>query len=314
MTRPDDRLDRSGWLPVPDEPSADLVRSLAEEMRAGLRRGAFRRMLVPLREVIEDAVGTKYLSMPAVSPDYDLFVNKTATIAPPAAPGRQATVTSVVAMFSASSGAFLGMVDGAAVTNVKCAAVTALVTDACALKGAKTLGIIGAGVQALQQWHGVSAVRDIEEVRIHSRTAERARSFGRHIAEIAPAGVRVVVCESAEAASRGVDVLATATTSADPLPISTELPDHVHINCMGAHTVESRELTRDLMRTSILIVEDLGTAIEEAGEIHRGAIELDALESPDAAGLGERRTVLSSTGCASLDLVTCSVLKSIADA
>ena len=293
--------------PVPD-PTPDLVRSLAGEMRAGLRRGDVRRMTVPLREVLTDAAGTRYLSMPAVSPDYGLFITKTATILPQSARGAGATVASVVSVFSATSGRFLGTMDGAAVTNLKCAAVTALVTDRCAARTSRVLGIIGSGVQAREQYRAVSAVRDLEEVRVHSRTAAHAAAFAAHIARVSAGGVRVVVCDSAAEASRGVDVLATTTTSAQPLPISAELPDHVHVNCVGAHTVQARELDADLLRRSVLIVEDRATAVAEAGELHRAAVELDALDSPAADGFAGRRTVFSSTGCASLDLITCAHL------
>jgi ornithine cyclodeaminase/alanine dehydrogenase-like protein (mu-crystallin family) len=304
----DHGYEHSAW---PREPSADVILALADRMRAGLRSGAFRRMIVPLREIVEDAAGTKFLSMPAVSLDYGLFINKTATIVPSGTSGRGgATVTSVVSMFSTVSGELLGVLDGAMVTNLKCAAVTALVTDSCAAPASKTLGIIGSGVQARQQYRGVSAVRELAEVRVYSRNAENSKSFGRYIAATAANDVRVVVCDSVEDASSGVDILATATTSTDPLPISKKLADHVHINCMGAHTTESRELDSDWLRASVLIVEDLETAITEAGELHRSAIELDALDSPAAAGLRHRRTIFSSTGCASLDLVTCAHLSS----
>jgi ornithine cyclodeaminase/alanine dehydrogenase-like protein (mu-crystallin family) len=265
--------------PVPAEPSVSLVRSLSGEMRAGLRSGAVRRMIVPRRETAEDAEGTKFISMPAVSADYDLYINKVATIVAPDAPGAGATVTSVVPVFSASSGRFLGMLDGAAVTNLKCAAVTALVTDRCATKDSAVLGIIGSGVQARQQYLGVAG-----------------------------ATVGVVICASAADASRGVDILVTATTSAAPLPISRQLPGHVHINCVGAHTVAARELPEDLLRTSVLIVEDRRTAIAEAGPLHRRAVELDALDTPASAGFDGQRTIFSSTGCAYLDLITCAHL------
>lgn len=297
--------------PVPAEPSVGLVRSLSGEMRAGLRSGAVRRMIVPRRETAEDAEGTKFISMPAVSADYDLYINKVATIVAPDAPGAGATVTSVVPVFSASSGRFLGMLDGAAVTNLKCAAVTALVTDRCAAKDSAVLGIIGSGVQARQQYLGVSAVRDVEEVRVFSRDAGHAAAFARDVAAMAAragAAVGVVICASAADASRGVDILVTATTSAVPLPISRRLPAHVHINCVGAHTVAARELPEDLLRTSVLIVEDRRTAIAEAGPLHRRAVELDALDTPASAGFDGQRTIFSSTGCAYLDLITCAHL------
>ncbi len=286
------------------DPSIELVRSLAERMRAGLRDGVVRRMIVPPRETATDEAGAKFISMPAVSPDYDLYINKVATIVAPGGTGT--TVTSVVPMFAASSGRFLGMVDGSVVTNLKCAAVTALVTDRCAARDSAVLGIIGSGVQARQQYLGVSAVRELDQVRVFSRNQAHAAAFAAEIQ--ATSGVGVVVCGSAEQASRGVDILITATTSADPLPVSGRLPARVHINCVGAHTVTSRELSQELLRTSVLIVEDRRTAIAEAGPVHEAAVELDVLGTPEADGFAARRTVFSSTGCAYLDLITCAHL------
>jgi len=287
--------------------SSVLIRSVAAELQAGLRSGAVRRMLVPPRQTVTDPTGARFISMPAVSADYDLYVNKTATIVAPGAAGSAATVSSVVPMFSVSTGRFLGVLDGTTVTNVKCAAVTALVTDRCAAPDAAVLGIIGAGVQARQQFLGVSAVRAVSEVRVHSRNPDRAAGFAREIEALA--AVRTVVCATAEQASRGVDILATATTSTDPLPLSTELPEHVHINCMGAHTVDSRELSPALLRESLLIVEDRRTALAEAGPLHAAAVELDVLATRAADGFAARRTVFSSTGCAYLDLITCACLR-----
>lgn len=291
---------------MPSVPPGRLVRSLAGAMRDGLRGGAVGRMLVPPRETVEDAAGTKFISMPAVSPDLDLYINKVATIV--AAPASGATVTSVVPMFSVSTGRFLGALDGATVTNLKCAAVTALVTGRCAAPDSRILGILGSGVQARQQFLGVSAVRDLAEVRIWSRDRGHAEVFARDIAAETGESPDVVVCDSPESASRGVDILSTATTSVAPLPISAEHPAHLHVNCMGAHTTESRELPAELLRTSVVLVEDLRTAIAKAGESHAAALELDVLETAEADGFARRRTIFASTGCAYLDLITCAHL------
>jgi ornithine cyclodeaminase/alanine dehydrogenase-like protein (mu-crystallin family) len=296
--------------------SPDVIRALVGEMRAGLRSGAVRRMIVPPRETVEDTAGTKFISMPAVSPDYDLYINKVATIVAPGAPGRGATVTSVVPVFSASSGRYLGALDGTTVTNLKCAAVTALVTDRCAAKDSQVLGIIGSGVQARQQYLGVAAVRDVGEVRVFSPNPCHAAAFAADVMAMAAragASVSVVVCDSAASASEDVDILITATVSADPLPISRRLPGHVHVNCVGAHTVRSRELPEDLLGSSVLIVEDRRTAVAEAGPLHSAALELDALDTPTAAGFDTRRTIFSSTGCAYLDLITCAYLVTMED-
>lgn len=288
--------------------SVELVRSLAGAMGEALRGGSVGRMQVPPRETVEDAAGTKFISMPAVSADQDLYINKVATIV--AAPGTGSTVTAVVPVFAASTGRFLGTLDGTTVTNLKCAAVTALVTDRCAAPDSRVLGILGSGVQARQQFLGVSAVRDLAEVRIWSRSAHHAETFAQDIRAASGTGTSpdVVVCDTAEEASRHVDILSTATASATPLPISEQVPGHLHINCMGGHTTESRELSAELLRTGVVIVEDLSTAIAEAGESHAAALELGALTAPGAAELARQRTVFASTGCAYLDLITCAHL------
>jgi ornithine cyclodeaminase/alanine dehydrogenase-like protein (mu-crystallin family) len=82
----------------------------------------------------------------------------------------------------------------------------------------------------------------------------------------------------------------------------------VHINCMGAHTAESRELPVALLRSSVVIVEDVRTAIAEAGESHSGAVELATLLAEMDGALAGRRTIFASTGCAYLDLITCAYL------
>ncbi|MFJ2863081.1 ornithine cyclodeaminase family protein [Kitasatospora sp. NPDC087314] len=282
--------------------SLDDVRAVAELMRTGLRSGAVRRMAVPLRQVVEDEQGAKFLAMPAVSGDFGLYISKTATITDGPGP----TVTSVVPVFSTSTGDLLEVLDGAAVTNLKCAAVTAVVTDRCAAPDGSVLGIVGSGVQAWQQYLGVAAVREITQVRVHSRTTANAEALCERIR--AAGAARAVVCASAEEATAGADVVSTATTSVLPLPISTDLPEHVHINCMGAHTTQSRELPHTLLAAVTVVVEDIGIAVAEAGEIHRTAIDLASLESGEHTGLDARPTVFSSTGHASLDLITCAHL------
>lgn len=289
-----------------------LVAAVADRFRAALRDGSAAAMQVPPRVTVAAAAGgpsegaVKCISMPAVSLHHDLYINKVATIVDAGSAG--ATVTAIVPMFSARNGRYLGALDGATVTALKCAAVTALVTDRCAIADASTLAIIGAGTQALAQFAGVSAVRELAEIRIYSRTrggAERFADDVRSRAALLGRQPAVRVCASIEQACAGADIIGTATTSTTPLPLGP-LPEHVHVNSMGAHTTDSREVSRELLESSVVFVEDRPTAIAEAGALHAAAHELDELDLP---GLGQRRTVFSSIGCAWLDLLTCAHLR-----
>jgi ornithine cyclodeaminase len=190
------------------------------------------------------------------------------------------------------------------VTNLKCAAVSALVTDRCARTDARVLAIAGTGAQARQQAISVCAVRPIQEVRLWSRNAPRCAAFASELRTSLGDKVRVITCESVDEAIRTADVIGTATSSSTPLSSFSGLSPTVHINCMGGHSRESREVPLELLRTSTMIVEDLATAVAEAGPIHSGGIPLGQLVKMESGPLRESRTILSSTGHAFLDVIT----------
>ncbi|MBB3660998.1 ornithine cyclodeaminase/alanine dehydrogenase-like protein (mu-crystallin family) [Rhizobium sp. BK650] len=276
---------------------------------AGLMRQSYasplNRVTIPLRTTIKGGGDSVVLNaMPAYSEQHDLFVTKIGSVVP-RPNSSSASVHAVVIAFSATTGHPIGIFDGQAITHLKCAAVTALVTDYCASPEANIMGLVGTGVQAREQLHAVAAVRDIREVRVHSRDPKRVGAFiGEHESQYP--WVKFVGCNSSEEVTQEADVLSTATTSAEPVIGTTALERAaLHINCFGYHTRDSRELPLQVLeRDSILIVEDVQTAVEEAGDVHQGALSLDRLNQIDRDVLQSTRTIFSSTGHALLDLLT----------
>jgi ornithine cyclodeaminase/alanine dehydrogenase-like protein (mu-crystallin family) len=274
-----------------------LVAELADALGSGGRRDA----LTPPRFMTEwrDPYSV-FGAMPSVSRAHGVFVTKVAALVEK--PGKP-TINAVVVVFSTTTGELLATLDGAALTNVKCAAVTALVTDRCALREARTLGVVGTGTLAWQQVLGVGAVRDLAAVTVFGRDAERARRFAARVRALLGDGVDVRVARELGDAVERQDVVCTATTSSEPLLTGLAVEAPAHVNCMGSHTPESREVGRELLAASTLVVEDRATAVAEAGEVHRDALELeDVLAAGDS--LRTERTIFSSTGHAFLDLVT----------
>lgn len=275
-------------------PAGDL-RQLVQELEAAYRAGVPQRMQVPMRGVLAGDVAC--IAMPALAPELDLYVTKLATIAPRPAGDPRPAVTAVVVAFSSRTGALRTILDGAHVTRLKCAAVSALVTDRCAAPDARVLALAGTGAQARAQIRAACAVRPITELRVWSRTPGRAAAFAAEHTSL-----RVSAHAELADATRGADIIATATMASTPLGAFPQLAPHVHINCMGGHTPASRELPRELLQTSTLIVEHRPTAIAEAGPLHATALELaDLFAAPD---LQRTRTIFSSTGHAALDVLT----------
>jgi ornithine cyclodeaminase/alanine dehydrogenase-like protein (mu-crystallin family) len=278
---------------------------LVRELEAALEAGLHEQVRVPLRVTVPATErNAAFVSMPAVAEHLGLYINKVATLFARAAEDPLPTVNAVVAAFSTRTGELLAMLDGVAVTNLKCAAVSALVTDLCARTDARTLAVAGTGAQARQQVAAVLAVRPIREVRLWARNPDRRAAFATELRASLGEAVHVVACDAFDDAIRPADVIGTATSSKTPLGTFEDLLPGVHINCMGGHTVEDREVPHALLRSSTVIVEDLATALAEAGPLHANALSLGQLVRRDSATLREGRTVFSSTGHAFLDVLT----------
>jgi ornithine cyclodeaminase/alanine dehydrogenase-like protein (mu-crystallin family) len=298
-----------GFYPYDAVIAAGDLKRLVRELEIALMEGQHERMQVPIREVVTlDEPRAAFLSMPAVSRHFGLCVAKVATLFERAPGDVLPTVNAVVAAFSATTGELLALLDGAAVTNLKCAAVSALVTDRCARRDARVLAIAGTGAQARQQAVSVCAVRPIAEIRVWARSLARAAHFAIELRGIvgcdAGRDVRITPCASLDEAVRGADVIGTATAANTPLASFSALSPGVHINCMGGHTTVSRELPHEVLRSATLIVEHVPTAVAEAGPVHAGALSLGELVNQDPDALRARRTVFSSTGHAFLDVIT----------
>ncbi|MGC4889569.1 ornithine cyclodeaminase family protein [Micromonospora sp. DT227] len=282
--------------------AADLP-ALVEELRQGYAEGRRAAARTPLRTTVTTTDPPAMFGvMPSVSARDGLFVTKLAALVPDRPAGEPA-IHALSVVMSTRTGRPLAVLDGAAVTDLRCAAVTALVTDVCTPSRPLHVGLIGSGVLARQQLRGMRAVRPIASVRVASRRAANAEAFARWAVGLVGPGCPVEVVDGPDDVLVGRDVICTATGSAEPLV--TRLPaGPVHVNCMGAHAADRREVAADLLREHLVLVEDLDLALAEAGPAHRDATDLGTLLADVPADLASRTTVFSSTGDPWADLVT----------
>ncbi len=224
----------------------------------------------------------------------------------PANPGRgRAFVNAVYVLFSGGTQEPEAVIDGAALTALRTAAVSGLATSLLARHDARRLVVFGAGVQARSHVEAMRAVRPIEEVVIVSRTLERAEALAREVDGL--------VGEWPEVAS--ADIVCTCTTSEDPVFDGIALPAGVHVNAVGAYEVRRRELDTETVRRARLVVETRDVAMAEAGDvvipIEEGVVGPDHVAADLAEvvrGARVRRgpedvTVFKSVGMAFEDLV-----------
>ncbi|HEX8472963.1 MAG TPA: hypothetical protein VF666_02935 [Pyrinomonadaceae bacterium] len=304
-TTADDSIERPA-LPVLDRRSVERATDLAglvRAMRSAYTSDVSRTALTPPRMTafVSDPHRV-FGAMPSISDALGLFVTKILAAVP--TPGRMPTISGLVVALSTRTGKPIACLDGAAITNLKCAAVTGLVTDACAPQDVSTVGIVGSGELAFSQVQGISSVREVERWTLTSRHRANAEAFAARVRGFLGPQTDIRVVDRIEDALTGHDVICTATSLTTPLVASFVVPDGTHVNCMGGHALDSRELPNETLARSLLLVEDREIAVAEAGALHRKALDLSEMLAADTRELRARPTVFSSTGHALLDLIT----------
>jgi ornithine cyclodeaminase len=203
----------------------------------------------------------------------------------------------VVVVFG-PDGAPLGLVHGPTLTAIRTGAVCGLATALLAPNDAAALAMLGAGAMAFDQIEAVRVVRPIERIMVWSRNPLNSRM----IAEM----VGAEHFDDADEAVSQADIISCATPATTPILSDRSVQPGAHVNAVGAFTPEMVELPPDLLERAYVVVDDLGAAAEEAGDlIQAGRLpntslrELLAGTSPQ---IGEDVTVFKSVGVAAQDV------------
>lgn len=234
---------------------------------------------------------------------------KLVTVAPGNAARGLPLVQGVYVLFAADTLAPVALIDGAALTGLRTAAVSGLATRHLARADAARLVVFGAGTQARTHLAAMRAVRPVTQVVVVSRTPASAEAL---VEELRADGVDARV--GTPAAVRSADLVCTCTTSTTPLFAGGLLPDGAHVNAVGAYKADARELDATTMRRGRVVIEQRDAAFEEAGDlllaIAEGAMTRDDVAADlaeIAAGVSVRDsdvdiTVFKSVGLALEDL------------
>ncbi|WP_430252416.1 ornithine cyclodeaminase family protein [Neorhizobium sp. DAR64860/K0K1] len=283
--------------------------SLIRDMREAYEGDYIKNAISPPRSIVAQP-DKLFGAMSSVSNELNLFTTKMATFVDGKSEVTNASVNAYVLAFSTRSGMPLALLEGNAITMIKCAAVCGLVTEKCTGERETSIGILGAGALARAQLWGISTVRKIADLAIYNRGSDRAEAFLTFARRMLGDHARVGLVGSPAAAALGRHIVCTATSSASPLLLARDVEKTTHLNCMGAHDVDTSEVEAKIFADRLVIVEDKSTAVSEGGHLHAAAIDLTDLLKTSRPQLRQQQTLFSSTGHAFLDLLaTAHVLK-----
>lgn len=195
---------------------------------------------------------------------------KLVSVFPEHEPSHQA----LIAVFDADTGTPLAVMDGTHITAVRTGASSAVASRALAREDARVLAILGAGVQGRSHLDAVRRVREFEQVRVASRSFERAQALA--------ADADATPVESFEEAARGADVVCCCTDASEPVLQHEWLAEGAHVCSVGA-SQQGPELDDATVRAGLLCVESR-VAFQPPPA---GSFELQGLAPERAVELGE---------------------------
>ena len=237
--------------------SSELLPIGAEELRARLPmaaaidalEAAFRTLPTgagPLRTSVETPSGSLLL-MPAYG---EAGVGVKLVTLTPDNPGRGLPyIQASYVLFDQDTQSPEAVLDGTELTALRTAAVSGLATRHLARPDASRLVVFGAGVQARSHLEAMCAVRPVTDLVVISRSSGPGEALVR---EGLDRGLNARRGEPGAVAE--ADLVCTCTTSNAPLFDGTLLAAGVHVNAVGAHLPEARELDTATIRRGRIVV------------------------------------------------------------
>jgi alanine dehydrogenase len=228
-----------------------------------------------------------------------------------------------VMLYGTNGEGLLAVIGAGRMGQVRTGAASGIGTKYMARVNSSSVGIIGSGYQAETQLEAVCAVRDIKDVKVFSRTAEKRERFASTMSE--RLGVNVTAVDSKESAAEGMDILVAVTSSVEPVIIGDMIEPGMHINAAGNNSWMKRELdTAAIVKADLVACDDIDQTKIECGELMRavevGHFAWESLVRLDriVAGLRTARysdndvTLFESQGVAFEDIAVCGRLYELA--
>lgn len=195
----------------------------------------------------------------------------------------------MVLVFDATTGVLAAvLLDNGYITDLRTAAAGAVAARFLARERVRTVGVIGTGAQARLQVQMLARVRAFQAVTIWGRRREAAEQCVADLRQngVLPAGTRLSVAESVEAATRPSDVLYTVTASRQPLVHAEWLAPGSLVVAVGSDGADKRELEVDVLAKADRVVADSLAQCRRIGEIHH-ALDGGVLIESRVTELGE---------------------------
>jgi len=254
------------------------------------------------------------LTMPGRLQNGDHAIVKLVSVVPGNAGRNLPTIQGLAMLFDAHTGEPVAQLEGAMLTAVRTAAVSAAAARRLSDGATETLALLGAGAQAPWQTRALCSVLPIGKVRIWAPTAAHRERLAAQLDAELQAEVRAV--DEASEATRGAELICCATTAPSAfLQADMLTAGRVLVVAVGAFRPDMAEVGVSVFaQAERVFVDDVEAAFHEAGDV-LAAIDAGELERGRVLPVGsvqsapaEWLTIFKSVGSAVEDAAVASAL------
>lgn len=174
------------------------------------------------------------------------------------------TIQGVIALFDATDGRVLALLDSVEITSLRTAAATAVAAKHLA-PNAAVVTIVGCGAQARYQVRALACVRRIGRITAIDQHVDRAQLFARDMS--AELGVDAVVVRDLSEAPRDTNIWITCTPAHQWFLGRHHVAAGSFVAAVGADNEDKHEIEPALMATSV-VVTDVLDQCARMGDLH----------------------------------------------
>jgi alanine dehydrogenase len=242
--------------------------------------------VMPVRQVVPlSEIKGRITSMPAYLGEDHALGMKVVTFFQENANKNLPAILATIHLYSAETGKLEAVMDGTYITAIRTACASAVATKVLANSKTPVLGVLGAGVQADSHIRALCKVREIKSIKVYSPSGKSGRKLKE---ELEPEiKIRVEPVKSAEEVVRDVDLLVTATTAKEPILNFAWIKPGAHINAVGSHRPDLREIDAATMKRAKVFVDSRAAIMAECGDVLLAIKEGAITESHVSAEIGE---------------------------
>lgn len=163
------------------------------------------------------------------------------------------------------TGMIEALIEATRLTAVRTGAVTGVAARYLAPRDSREAAVIGCGAQGLTQAWAVAEAFPLDCIKLFDISRERATRLANELESKIDADI--IISESAEDAVKKADIVATATTSKEPVIRRKWLGDEVHVSAIGSFYPDHRELDTETIREAKIVVDSREAVLAEAGDL-----------------------------------------------